>query len=473
VTHFKTLYWVAWLIVSVLLGAYLTWSLVSDGDPEIYMPGPLSDGHHQYENRCEVCHTSSFGGDEVLQEACVECHGDQRRKPLDSHPRSKFTDPRNAETLDHLNALYCVTCHLEHKPEITAKNGVTQPKDVCSHCHKDVAEERPSHEGMAFDTCASSGCHNFHNNRALYTDFVLKHIDEPDLLESPLVPDKEFVSLLSEITTYPKKRYPVRKLAREDADAGDYVTISVAIATAWHDSGHASSGVNCTACHMVEQGEENNASWMDKPPMEVCTQCHELEVKQFGLGKHGMRIAEGMPPMRPELARLPMKEEAAHSELTCNSCHGAHDYDVRKAAVEACLDCHDDRHTSAYEGTPHHETWLAEMQGDAPPNSGVSCATCHLPRTDMEVNDWMSRITVNHNQSDVHSPNSQMLRPACLHCHGMEFSLNALADRVLIDRNFDAAPGVTVETMELARKESQRRKEEGGEEDEDAGMFGF
>lgn len=471
-TRYKTLYWVAWLIVSVVLGAYLTWSLLSDGDQEIYMPGPLSDGHHQYENRCDVCHTSSFGGDGILQEACIACHGDQRKKPLDSHPRTKFTDPRNADTLKNLDALYCVTCHLEHKPEITAKNGLTQPQDVCFHCHQNVAEDRPSHEGMAFDTCASSGCHNFHNNRALYTDFLLKHLDEEELLEEPLLPEKEFVSVLSEISTYPKKRYPVKKLSQDDADGGEFSQMQDEIVRNWHQSGHANSGVNCTACHLVDS-EADGQTWIDSPPMTVCTQCHELEVQQFGLGKHGMRLAEGLSPMRPELARLPMKEAASHEELTCNSCHGAHKYDVRKAAVEACTECHDDKHTSAYEGSPHHETWLAEIRGEAPANSGVSCASCHMPRSDMEVNDWLSRIAVNHNQSDVQSPNSQMLRPACLHCHGMDYSLKALADESLVERNFDGSPTTTLETMELARQESERRKEEGGEEDEDAGMFGF
>ena len=52
--------------------------------------------------------------------------------------------------------------------------GVTLPKDYCFICHHDVADDRPSHKGLAFTTCASAGCHRFHDNRALYQDFLVK-----------------------------------------------------------------------------------------------------------------------------------------------------------------------------------------------------------------------------------------------------------------------------------------------------------
>ena len=46
--------------------------------------------------------------------------------------------------------------------------------------------------------------------------------------------------------------------------------------------------------------------------------------------------------MRPADALLPMKGDAAHRELTCSSCHGGHRFDTRTAAVDACLECHDE-----------------------------------------------------------------------------------------------------------------------------------
>ncbi len=98
-----------------------------------------------------------------------------------------------------------------------------------------------------------------------------------------------------------------------------------------------------------------------------------------------------------------------------------------------------------------------------PAGSGVSCASCHMPRIDFDVNDWMSRVMVDHNQNASLSPNAKMLRPACLHCHGLAFSIDALADPALIENNFAGAPSVQVESMELARTRSGTRAEETAE----------
>ena len=175
--------WLIWLIASVAAALALAWTLFAGEDKSVFMPGPLSDGHHQLVENCASCHTDAFGGGEVLQQACIDCHGDDRVKPFDSHPRAKFTDPRNADRLEKINVLECTSCHLEHRPEITRTNGVTQPVDVCFHCHQDVGENRPSHKDMEFTTCANSGCHNYHDNRALYTDFLVKHMDAPAFAE--------------------------------------------------------------------------------------------------------------------------------------------------------------------------------------------------------------------------------------------------------------------------------------------------
>jgi hypothetical protein len=195
-------------------------------------------------------------------------------------------------------------------------------------------------------------------------------------------------------------------------------------------------------------------------------------VQRFQAGRHGMRLAAGLPPLTVESALLPMRGEAAHATLTCNSCHPAHRYDARRAAVEACLECHDDTHTLAYRDSPHHELWQRELAGGLPDGSGVSCASCHMPRIEFDVSEWLSRVMVDHNQSASLSPNSKMIRSTCLHCHGLAFSIDALADRQLIDSNFRGRPSVHVETMELAAAEAERRASEAGDGD-DTSMFGF
>jgi formate-dependent nitrite reductase cytochrome c552 subunit len=185
-----------------------------------------------------------------------------------------------------------------------------------------------------------------------------------------------------------------------------------------------------------------------------------------------MRLAVDLPPLKVSEARLPMQEDAAHKSLTCNSCHGAHRYAVRHAAAEACMECHSDTHTLAWRDSPHHDLWQQELRGELPAGSGVSCATCHMPRIEYGVNDWLERIMVDHNQSANLAPNSKMIRSACLQCHGLEFSIDALADQSLVDNNFTGRPTVHVQTMDLAAAEKERRDNEAGEDD-DTSMFGF
>lgn len=452
--------WLLWITLTLGLFAWLGYDMLAREDKQVFMPGPLTGGHHQIGVACAACHSDPLGGTDIIQEACVDCHGADRKKPFDSHPRTKFTDPRNADRLENINALVCITCHVEHRPEITAKHGVTQPADFCFHCHADIGEDRPSHQGMAFDTCRNSGCHNFHNNRALYTDFLVKHLNEPDLLEQRTLPEREFAGILEELEDYPADRYPVQPLAASDSDAPRAVHLDSGGFSDWLETAHARAGVNCSACHQAGSGGDTASAWNDHPERSACAQCHALEVTRFERGKHGMRLAAGLSPMTPAQARLPMKTDAAHRELGCTSCHGAHRFDAREAAVNACLGCHDDRHSRAYRASPHYRLWQQELAGAGEPGSGVSCASCHMPRVNFDVNDWVSRIMVEHNQNATLSPNEKMIRPACLHCHGLGFTLDALADPALIDTNFRGRPQVHVDSMDMAEADKRRAEEE-------------
>jgi formate-dependent nitrite reductase cytochrome c552 subunit len=211
----------------------------------------------------------------------------------------------------------------------------------------------------------------------------------------------------------------------------------------WAATAHARAGVNCTACHTSEDSNE----WSDKATHEKCAKCHASETQGFLSGKHGMRLAQKLSPMKPSLARQPMKKAAAHKELTCIACHNDHRFDTRHAAVDACVACHDDAHTLAYKKSSHYQLWLDEQTGDGPAGSGVSCATCHLPR----VRDESGRVFAQHNQNDNLRPNEKMVRTVCNDCHGVSFALDALAGRDLIDRCFQGQPSKHVESPEMAK----------------------
>ena len=452
-------------------------------DQKVFLPGHTSAGHHQIEKKCEACHTPMGG---VLQKACVDCHGEGLSSEQDSHSPGKFEDPRNALQLGKIDAAHCVECHREHRPEDTDRLSVSAKPGFCVECHRDLGRERPNHKELAFTTCTNVGCHNFHDNRAVYTDFLIKHQTEPDLLERPVVLLRGSQSAGSATAAAGTAAPPAPAAVGPSdtpAGAGDATSAAAAVVAAvvgpapepapaaipappaadapseiedrgapdtagrgsatlaWERSTHARAGVNCSACHRAEG--KPTAAWTWRPdPTVACARCHTDERRTFFGGKHGMRLAVGLPAMVPADALLPMKASVknAHEKgLTCARCHDAHGPDLRVAAVETCESCHNDTHTRNYRLSAHYARWEAESSGSGAPGTGVSCATCHLPRTLDRLGD-IPRVWVDHNQNANLRPVDKMARSVCMSCHGLAFSLASLADRNVIEGNFTAKP---------------------------------
>lgn len=425
------------------MSAYLTHRLRGP-DRRVFLPDKTSHGHYQIELACNACHTPMMG---VKEDSCIECHGAELKLANDSHPKSKFTDPRNADRLKLLDASNCLTCHKEHMPERTGSMGVSLPGDYCFHCHNTIAQERPSHKDFAFDSCANAGCHNYHDNTALYEDFLTKHLHEPKYKEPAEVPKRQLLAFLLESET----RKPVKPLTTQDSNAPTTVKTDAKLLNEWATTAHAQAGVNCRDCHEIQDANTKTLTWQDKLDHNSCTKCHDQEVKGFLGGKHGMRLAANLSPMQPGMARLPMKPEAAHRDLNCISCHGSHDFDTRRASVDSCLSCHNDSHSLAYKNSTHFTLFEAELKGETATGTGVSCATCHLPR-ELHREDGVTRVLVQHNQNLNLRPNEKMIRGVCLNCHGMEFTLDSLADAALIRTNFNGRPSIHVESLDLAER---------------------
>lgn len=424
-----------WLVVTAIVGGYGVYRFRSQ-DQTLYLPGTTSHGHYQIEMACNQCHTP-FGG--VSNDACLKCHG-AAREAADSHPKTKFDDPRNAAQLAKMDATKCVTCHAEHWPAGTHREGYSMPVDFCVECHADVGKERPSHTGMAFSSCSDTGCHNYHDNRSLWEDYLKQHLGEPPTLAEAHVPVRG---------PKPDAEHP-NKLIAKDADTPPTVAVAAVLVNDWAASAHARGGVNCTGCHGGIA-----SPWVKTPSMNVCERCHEDQGHGIRQGRHGMRLAVGFEAMKPGAARLPMKPESAERQIGCSSCHSAHSYDARMAAAGSCPTCHDDEHTRNYDRSAHYKTWLAEATGKAPPGTGVSCATCHLPR---RKNPSNGLILVDHNQNSNLRPTDKMIRDVCVNCHGAAFSLDAMADADLVRQNFAGRPAKHISTMDMVEKREAGRK---------------
>lgn len=457
--------WTIWTLSTAGIGLWLLVALPTADSGRtsstFFLPGDTTHGHYQIEVKCGICHEP---GGEVREESCLECHASDLKLARDTHPKSKFRDPQKIALLEKIDATRCVTCHREHVPEQTLAHGLTVPTDYCINCHQDVAEDRPSHRDFAFDSCSTVGCHNYHDNTALYENFLVKHAAQPSLLDSPrtLLRKSQDASQDSDVQQ--------KSLSRSEMDAPTKFTTDRRLIQEWESTAHAKAGVNCTACHTAstDDGQASDSAaagsergaWTSIVEVNACRKCHLDETSGFLAGLHGMRTQAGLSPMSPSMARLPINHDSLHRSLDCNSCHAGHEFDTRLAAVEACLKCHDDEHSREYSGSKHYQLWLAEILDEAPAGSGVSCATCHMPRVEGESAGFSSdAVRVVHNQSWNLAPVEKMLRTVCMNCHGLEFSMNALADPDLKDTCYEGIPNRQLKTVEMAESwfESKRR----------------
>jgi hypothetical protein len=90
---FRRWYWLAGLVF-VAGGAAAWYGFHATGKQRQYLPGPMSQVHASFGDRCETCHRP-YGG--VPTEACLGCHADR------THSELEVTTPT------------CASCHVEHR----------------------------------------------------------------------------------------------------------------------------------------------------------------------------------------------------------------------------------------------------------------------------------------------------------------------------------------------------------------------
>lgn len=486
------LLWLLWTALTLAGALAVGAAVFVGGDRTPLLLGRTTGVHAQFQTACETCHAAeplSATADalKALNESCRGCHDEELKASDDSHPRKKFRDPRMADYWAKLDARDCTTCHVEHEPELTRPGAVTLAADYCQACHaegeQNVRAERASHAGLGFETCASAGCHNFHDNRALYEDFLVKHADEPWLADHPA--NAAAAALRAPGARFARPAGPALALAQAAAPAAVLARFPQQALAAWAASAHAGTGVNCAACDAprAKDAAALEAEWSDAFDLKACAKCHRAEARTWAEGRHGMAFHPGIakprklekrlaaiglkgaeadlpaavaawlldarpaPLMTVAASALPMKPDAAHQALTCSSCHDPHAPDRRTARVDACVACHDDDHTKAWFGSPHRNLYLAELAGTGAPGSGVGCADCHMPK--IEDPD-SGRPFTTHNQNAYLRPNEKMARPVCMTCHGLGFALDALADPALVSNNFKGRPAAHVPGIDWA-----------------------
>ncbi|MEL6496457.1 MAG: cytochrome c3 family protein [Cyanobacteria bacterium J06623_7] len=220
----------------------------------------------------------------------------------------------------------------------------------------------------------------------------------------------------------------------------------------WQTSAHALAEVNCSSCHQNEETQK----FVAKPTEESCQSCHEGSVDTFLLGKHGIRTLEGMSPLTPAMAHLPMQDGVADKQMNCNTCHNVHTVNTYQASVDSCLTCHADNHSLNYKNSPHAQIFQKIGTLPRPDKNSVTCATCHLPRTQSG-----DSVLVNHNNTYTLKPADRMVKEVCMNCHGVEHSYNSIFDPELVEANFARAPQQKMSTFQLVRELEKKRSSKG------------
>jgi hypothetical protein len=304
-----------------------------------------------------------------------------------------------------------------------------------------VDVKRSSHAGLGFDTCANAGCHNYHDNRALYETFFVDNASSPWLKTKAVIvpPNAAAHTAGDSLNAHPEFKSTELPLSTN--------------ANHWDDNLHIQKGIACSSCHL--SSDQASEQWLTKPAIKQCQQCHLKEAKGFKLGRHGMRLPYKMAAAKPSDSRMLEFDKSMSSvEHDCVACHQKNSFGTRFAATQACLGCHKDEHSKAFPTSPHA---LIEASNESSHGSAtVDCATCHMPR--VSTSGSGNLISVEHNQSLYLRPNEKMIRPVCMACHGLAFSIDALADLNLIRNNFSGRPSRHVPSIDWALKRKASKK---------------
>ncbi|MBN1963826.1 MAG: nitrate reductase [Anaerolineae bacterium] len=301
------------------------------------------------------------------------------------------------------------------------------------------------------------------------------------------------ITAVSESKT-PDDKTRVNALAQSDDECVDcHRTSSPGIVQQYGFSTMAAAEVKCTDCHEVAEDYPGAVSHegtyvLASPTSAMCEECHEVEVQEFYLSRHGIPAyaamvgLEGLTPeqleqynaipeaeVKPNALRNALFEiegpevtrfacESCHniglpredgSVGQCQKCHLRHEFSLEQARKpETCNACHigpDHPQWEIYQESPHG---IAYMTGgeywnwDAEPGTmtvedfpGPTCATCHFSAfgTSPTTHDAGDRLTWYLFQDiTVRRPdweaNMARMQSVCLQCHNENFITEFYAD---------------------------------------------
>jgi hypothetical protein len=187
------------------------------------------------------------------------------------------------------------------------------------------------------------------------------------------------------------------------------------IVSDWQLSKHSANDVDCSVCHGDGHKSMDDVANVGLPTPDVCADCHDTQVAQFGAGKHAaawaamnaMPTTHGLPEALSEgmkgcggCHKIGLKSEADMKKLkaegagfgvaSCDACHTRHTFSAEEARQpEACQTCHmgfDHPQWEMYSSSKHGVRHGLKKDGVLPGRAAApTCQTCHMQDGNHEV----------------------------------------------------------------------------------------
>jgi hypothetical protein len=152
-------------LAAVLIAAVWLVSMGARGSNHAYSPGPLSEPHATFGNRCELCHVTQGKGAakkmQVSDKACLSCHDGPRHtkeSPVESCAGC-HTEHHGAHLqLASVKDATCARCHATEKPPVTGF--LTDHPDFPELSKPDPGTVKLNHKAHLAQNLTCDTCHN-------------------------------------------------------------------------------------------------------------------------------------------------------------------------------------------------------------------------------------------------------------------------------------------------------------------------
>ena len=366
-------------LVMMLLTATVFSPAQGAGIETMVMPGPVIDGHAEWEDQCRECHAPF--SKQLQRNLCLACHEEINADITQGEGyHGRFEPAAEAE---------CKNCHTEHLGRDADVTGLD--RDTFDHSLADF-ELRDAHLVPSCTGCHESG---------------VKHRETPNTCVGCHQDDDAHAGNLGDQCgdCHSETRWLAAQFdhAEETQFALTGKHAQVACGDCHRDQQYENTPTECVACHRIDDVHQGRNG-------DDCSSCHVTdswaELKFDHLSETGFALADG------------------HAGLVCEACHVSGD---TQTPIDAdCYACHrnDDEHQGRNGEdceSCHRPTRWADTEFDhgtqtefplVGAHEPLPCTDCHKAAANVEALE--TACVSCHGQDD---PHKEQLGSACNDCH--------------------------------------------------------